>query len=319
MLKVRHLILVSLTVLALALPHFADARAGGGKSMGSRGARTYSSPNNYKAQPIQRSTTPKQNQQQNMQPGIAPQQPDMANTVGGSFWRGMAGGFLGAGIGSLLFGSHGYAGGAGSGTAGAGSGALGSLMQILLISGMAYLGYRLFRGRGHGGASPASNFGNNFSANNAFSGSAAQVDTGTPINITDTDKHAFENILQKIQHHWSDGDLARLRMFATPEMVQYFSDELSSNASRGLANKVENVTLEYAEILESWREYDLDYATARLKWTALDYMARLDKNADESGYIASGSDTDVMCAEEIWTFARSGGGNWLLSAIQQIG
>lgn len=322
--NIRKLVLISFVILTMIAPHIADARAGGGRSsMGSRGARTYSAPNNYKAQPIQRSTTSKPTQQPAAQPGFASPQPAGMPNIGGggSFWRGMAGGFLGAGIGSLLFGSHGYAsGGAGGagGASGAGS-AFGGLLQILLIGGMAYLGYRLFRGRAAAGGNfaPANSFSGNFASNNNYA--AQEVDDSTPLNITDHDKNAFEQVLQKVQHHWSEGDLIKLRMFVTPEMLQYFSEELSSNSSRGIANIVENITLDYAEILESWREFSLDYATARLQWSAYDYMVRLDKNPSDSDYVASGSKTELVQAEEMWTFVRSSGGNWLLSAIQQVG
>ena len=101
-------------------------------------------------------------------------------------------------------------------------------------------------------------------------------------------------------------------------MLQYFNEELSSNASRGLMNKVENVTLRVADITESWREFALDYAAANLQWTANDYMVNLDKNPGEQGYIASGNKTEFVEVKELWTFVRSAGGNWLLSAVQQV-
>ena len=71
-------------------------------------------------------------------------------------------------------------------------------------------------------------------------------------------------------------------------------------------------------MVQSWHEFDLDYATAQLKWSALDYMVRLDRNPGDADYIASGSATNSDTAEEIWTFVRASGGNWLLSAIQQM-
>ena len=84
------------------------------------------------------------------------------------------------------------------------------------------------------------NFSSNFTSNTNYAETVP--DTSIPLMITNSDKEYFEQLLQKIQHNWSEGDLTRLRQFVTPEMLQYFSEELSSNASRGLANKIENVT-----------------------------------------------------------------------------
>ena len=64
------------------------------------------------------------------------------------------------------------------------------------------------------------------------------------LNVTDADQAYFEQLLIKIQQYWSAGDLTRLRQYVTPEMLQYFSEELSVNSSKGLANIVENVSLE---------------------------------------------------------------------------
>lgn len=318
----RRLILIAITVFAMLAPHLADARAGGGRSSsGSRGSRTYSMPSYSKAQPIQRSTTAAQkpSQQQGLAPaqqGFNPQNAGGMLGGGNPFWRGMAGGFLGAGIASMLFG-HSSAMATGMGAGGGAGGMLGSLMQILLIGGLIYFAVRLFRGSSiASNASSMNNFSSNFSSSHNYQQAAA--DTTTPLLITSADKGYFEELLQKIQHNWSEGDLTRLRLFVTPEILQYFSEELSANSSRGLANKVDNIKLESADVVESWHEYELDYASARLQWSAVDYMVRLDKNPSDSGYIESGSNINPQMSEEIWTFVRSSGGNWLLSAIQQV-
>lgn len=309
-------IIVAITIFALLAPHLADARAGGGRSsVGSRGSRTYSAPSSSREAPIQRSTTaapkPSQPSSAYAQPGVAPAAP----VSGNPFWRGLAGGFLGAGIGSMLFGGMGggYGGMGGMG----GGGMFGSLLQILLIGGLIYFAVRLFRGSSISkNVSSMNNISNNPSSNSNYQ--QADVDNSTSLLITNADKEYFEQLLLKIQHNWGEADLTRLRQFVTPEMLQYFSEELSANSSRGLANKVENVKLESADVIESWHEFELDYATARLQWSALDYMVHLDKNPTDSGYIDSGSNTNPQVVEEIWTFVRSSGGNWLLSAIQQV-
>ena len=90
--------LLVLCIVALTAPHFADARAGGGRSMGSMGSHTYNS--SPSAAPIQRSVTPapaatpSYNSGYNTNSGYAP-------SFGSShpFLTGIAGGFLGAGFG----------------------------------------------------------------------------------------------------------------------------------------------------------------------------------------------------------------------------
>ena len=326
--NLRPLFLIIITFSALLAPHFADARAGGGRSsMGSRGSRTYNSPSySSNAQPIQRSTMSPQNTPQQQMPGSARpgfnSQPMGAAFGGGGspFFRGLAGGFLGAGLASMFFGHSSYAGAAGMGGGGF-AGLLGSLFKIILIGGLIYLVIRFFRSRSTltnlTNATPTNNFSGNFNSSNHSSYQAPEAVIS--LNITDSDKNYFEQLFQKIQHHWSEGDLNRLRQFVTPELLQYFSEELSSNASRGLMNKVENVTLKIADITESWHEFDLDYASANLQWTAHDYMVNLDKNNGENGYLASGSQNELVEVKEVWTFVRSAGGNWLLSAVQQTG
>ena len=118
--------LLSLTVLELN----AEARAGGSRSFGSRGSRSYSrqaSPSATQSQPRQYAPTP----------GLA-QQP-----AGGGFMRSMAGGMAGGMLGSMLFsGSAGAGGGMGGGT----GGGIG-LFEIILLAGGGYLIYRLVKKR----------------------------------------------------------------------------------------------------------------------------------------------------------------------------
>jgi predicted lipid-binding transport protein (Tim44 family) len=95
-------------------------------------------------------------------------------------------------------------------------------------------------------------------------------------------------------------------------MLGYFSEELSGNASRGVENKIEVVKLEQGDLSEAWSEAGLDYATVAMRFSMTDVTRAL---AD--GKVVAGSDTDRTEATEIWTFLRSRGGNWILSAIQQ--
>jgi predicted lipid-binding transport protein (Tim44 family) len=104
----------------------------------------------------------------------------------------------------------------------------------------------------------------------------------------------------------------------TPEVLGYFSEELTRNTSRGVRNIDANVRLLEGDITESWTEGDLQYATAYMKWSATDYMARLDRAPGAPDYLAGGDPNRPIESEEVWTFVRRSGGKWLLSAIQQV-
>ena len=114
------------------------------------------------------------------------------------------------------------------------------------------------------------------------------------------------------------GDLGRLRQLMTPEMIGYFSQELTRNASQGVQNVVSDVQLVKGDVTEAWEEGDLEYATAAMRWRAHDYVVRLDGGTGNTGQIVSGDPRSYVEAEELWTFVRRSGGRWLLSAIQQV-
>ena len=130
--------------------------------------------------------------------------------------------------------------------------------------------------------------------------------------ITAEDYTTFETLLGDIQAAHSKGDLAALRGLATPEMVGYFSEQLSTDASRGVENKVEAVKLEQGDLSEAWSEGGLDYATVAMRFSMIDVTRRI---AD--GTVVEGSDRERTEATEVWTFLRGRGGKWILSAIQQ--
>jgi predicted lipid-binding transport protein (Tim44 family) len=222
---------------------------------------------------------------------------------------GLAGGF----IGSWLFGHMGYAA---DGTGG-GSG-LGMILQILIIGLLIYFAIRLFRGRGRalsGGGGGAS-FWPPRSAGAAAAPAAR--DRGRDINLSDADLSAFQQIHAAVQDAWGASDLGRLRRLMTPEMLSYFSEELTRSAAQGTQNIVADVHLIKGDLLESWDEGDLQYATAHMRWRALDYVVRLGRSPGDPDYLVSGDPRTPVEAEEVWTFVRRPGGNWLLSAIQQV-
>ena len=301
-------------VMALAMPAIiaisssADARIGGGGSSGSRGSRTFSAPPTTRtapnaAQPMQRTIT---------QPGV-----NAPATAGGGFFNrpgmgmlgGLAAGFLGAGLLGMLFG-----GGMFSGLGGLSS-ILGLIIQLALIYFVVRFAMSWWQRRN----APA--YANNAAPSATPPHSQADMRSGfgfgtgsggPPLEIGPADYDAFERKLGEIQAAWSDEDIAKLHTLATPEMVSYFTEDLAHNSKRGLVNKVSGVKLLQGDLAEAWREGATDYATLGLRFTLVD------KTIDRvTGRVVEGSETPTE-ATEVWTFQRRSGGEWELSAIQQV-
>ena len=117
---------MSITVMELS----AEARAGGGRSMGS-GSRSYSRP----ATP---SYQPSQSRQQ-----AAPAPGGFQQPAGGGFMRSMAGGMMGGMLGSMLFGGSAGAGAGMGGGVGDGGGI--GMFELILLAGGGYLLYRYMK------------------------------------------------------------------------------------------------------------------------------------------------------------------------------
>jgi predicted lipid-binding transport protein (Tim44 family) len=134
---------------------------------------------------------------------------------------------------------------------------------------------------------------------------------GEPLEIRHEDFDTFERLLGEIQTAYGREDLASLRARVTPEMLSYYAEELSENASRGVVNEISDVKLLQGDLSEAWREGDKEYATVAMRYSLKDrYVDRA------TGRAAEGNDQPQE-ATEVWTFVRARGGNWLLSAIQQ--
>lgn len=116
-----------------------------------------------------------------------------------------------------------------------------------------------------------------------------------------------------MQKAWSEGNPVALRALATPEVVGWMSEDLSRDQSKGVRNVVEDVQLLKGDVTESWRDAELEYATAVITFSAKDYVARID-----NGQVVEGDAHRPVETTEAWTFVRSPGGRWLLSAIEQV-
>lgn len=299
----RRLFRASLLLLALAplLAAPADARPGGGRSMGSRGSRTYSPPPMtqtapYQARPMERSYTPS-----SPSPGYSnPMQRPMGQPYGFAqrrpFMTGFVGGLLGAGLFGMLSG-HGFLGGIGGGLS-----FLGLLFQIALFGFIIVMVLRWLGNRRQGGASAPQSPG--------FSGGA-----GAPaVTLNNSDYQNFQRLLLDIQAAWSAQNMRALSSMATPEMVSYFNEQLADYASRGARNIVSDVQFMRGDLSEAWREGNLTYATVAMQYSLYDVTT------DQLGNVIDGSKTERQVVTELWTFVRADGrGNWVLSAIQQVG
>ena len=297
-------LMVAFAAIATVLVLFAadaNARAGGGFSGGSRGMRTFSAPPATRtaptaASPIQRSMT---------QPGSAGAigQASRPGLFGGGLFGGLAAGFLGAGLFGMLFG-HGFFGGMGGFAS-----LLGLVLQIGLVIIVARLLFAWWQRRHEpalAAAHPAT--GHAYSGLGGMFG--ANTPAGEPLTIDKSDYDAFERVLGDVQAAYSAEDLNALRVKVTPEMLSYFSEQLSENASRGVINKIDGVKLEQGDLAEAWREGGVDYATVAMRFSLVDQTIERASGRTVEG----GAPSEVT---ELWTFMRAHGGNWLLSAIQQ--
>jgi predicted lipid-binding transport protein (Tim44 family) len=312
MIMIRHRFLIALAAIAavfvLVAADNADARAGRGFSSGSRGMRTFAAPPVTKtaptaAQPVQRSMT---------QPGAASTAAGAtagkAGMFGGGMLGGLAAGFIGAGLFGLLFG-HGLFGG----MAGFAS-ILGLILQVVLVVVVARLIFSWWQRRNAPAAAYAAGPAAPGAANHAFSGLASMfggnAPVGAPLTIVEADYDAFERLLGDVQAAYSAEDLPALRAKVTPEMATYFAEELSANESRGLINQVTDVKLLQGDLAEAWREGGSEYATVAMRFALTDRMIER-----SSGRTVEGGEAGEVT--ELWTFKRTRGGEWQLSAIQQ--
>ncbi len=296
-------LVAALAVAALTLaPSLADARAGGGMSFGSRGARTYSAPPStstspYAASPMERSITPRTAPSF----GGAPMGGQMPGRSG--FASGLLGGLLGAGIGGMLFG-HGFFGGGGFGF-------IGFLLQLAIMFFIARWLFRTFFRRPAMAGAGMGSFARMGQPAPGMMGGGGARPQSAPVAIGPGDYQEFERTLQEVQAAWSAQDVRHLQAIASPEMVSYFGEQLADQSSRGVRNTVTDVRLDKGDLSEAWSEGGREYATVAMRFSMVDVTR------DASGRVVDGDPAERSTATELWTFMRASSGRWLLSAIQQ--
>lgn len=291
-------LLAALAVATLALaPAAVDARAGGGSSLGSRGTRTYSAPPATSTAP----SGAQQMQTTQTAPASATSTGVVAPGRGGFMGGLLMGGLMGALLGGGLFGD-GFAG------------FLGVLLQLALVGGIIWFVLGLFRRPRLAAANGPSMF---TAPGTAGMGTAplrpagGGAPSGPPVQITPADFAAFEQNLKDVQAAYSAHNLPAMQRLATLEMLTYFETEFAQLASRGLRNTVTDVKLLKGDLAEAWSEPGREYATVAMRFSLIDVTR------DATGRVVEGNPTLPTQATELWTFVRTPGGTWALSAIQQ--
>jgi predicted lipid-binding transport protein (Tim44 family) len=315
----RSVMLTALTAMLLATCLWsldAWARAGAGRSSGSRGSRSFSEP----ASPGSSPSSP--NRQATPPSGF--QQPQRSGWMGG-LMGGIGGFLLGGLLGSMLFGG------------GLGGGLFGGIgfIEILLIAGLLYFGYSYFKKRQQ--AAPASSYGytppqassaGSWSSGSTSASTATMDAPGTandlergldhirqmdntfdPLRFADT----ASDIFFKVQAAWMARDMAPVRDLLTPEMFESMQKDSERLRAERRIDRMENIAVRSVDVTEAWQENGRDYVTVHFLASMLDYTID-----DRTNEVIKGSRTEPVKFEEYWTFVRPVGPNaWRLSAIQQ--
>ena len=313
------LVLLSLFLLFLYIMESeASARAGGGRSMGSRGSRSFSapsrSPSAMPGSPSRQSVAPSQ-------PGGSPNMPSQT----GGFLRSMAGGILGGVLGGMLFRGLGFGGGMGGMGGGIG------LFEIILIGLILYgIWWFIKKKRQEAEATSSPNYYREMSSPSPQQTSftpayeqppaASSIDTGiSHIKRMDSyfDEQRFKDFCLdaffKVQGAFANRDMSTVRNLLNDEMygiIQGDADELRRGKK---ISRLENIAVRSVEITEAWQESGKDFITVLIYANLLDYTVD-----ETTGQVVSGSKTEPVKFEEYWTFTRPVGNNpWQLSAITQ--
>ena len=298
----------------------AFARAGGGRSSGSRGSRSYTPPRSSSApKPAQPSQKPKESTPPSQLSPQPTQQPQS------SFLRGLAGGIMGGILGGMLFRGLGFGGDLGGESGGIG------MFEILLIGALLFGVYWFFKKRRQAAAASGYYQSSAETVEPRYQTSYApaydqqreeewDVEKGVSyIRQMDPsfDEKKFQDLCMdyffKIQGAWANNDLSGVKNLLTEEMFRIFTDDIEKLKVEKKINKLENIAVRSVDIMEAWQESGRDYLTVRFYANLLDYTVD-----ETTGRVVSGSKTEPVKFEECWTFTRPVGNHpWQLSAINQ--
>lgn len=282
------LVIAAAFIATIALESLSYARAGGGRSSGSRSFRSAPSQERSFSKPAQ---TQNQNQK-------------------GSMLKSIGGGILGGILGGMLFRSLGFGGGAGGG-----------ILQLIIIAAIGYFVFKFIRNRmSTPRGTPAQtraplNHGTLFGGDSASSGNTAGgMLHKDPAFDEKNFKDSVMDMFFRIQAAWMNRDLSSASDILDERMKGYLQDDIDKLISGRKINKLENIAVRNVDITESWQEGGYDCITVRIYATILDYTVD-----ETSGSVLEGSKTEPVKFEEFWTFEKeTNGGRWQLAAINQV-
>lgn len=308
----------------------AQARAGGGRSSGSRGSRSFSAPKPYSApstaQPSRPSTSPATPAPGAMaRPTPPPTQPTS------SFWRSFGGGMLGGLAGGLLFRSL-FGGPSAHAAPGAGGGFGVGLLDILILAGIGYMVYVFIKRRREAAVAGGPGFQSRGeqldyrlgSQQPAYYEMQPEADRELEEGLRQIkqmdlafDENRFPDQVTdfffRVQAAWANRDLSPMKQDLTEEMYRILQEDAERLKAEGKINRLENIAVRSVDITEAWQEAGQDYITVRVLANLLDYLVD-----DKTGEVVSGSRTEPVKFEEYWTFTRAIGTHmWQLTAINQ--
>jgi predicted lipid-binding transport protein (Tim44 family) len=319
------------TILLLGVFVFMEstawARAGRGGSMGSRGSKSFSSP-----QSPSQSSPGYSSPGRTATPGSSPMSGGLTRSP---FMQGLAGGLAGGLLGSMLFGGMGHAAGAG----GAGGGGIG-FMDILIIGALLYFLWKFLKRRkqqenpaaaysGSGGSpsriegySTPSGMGSpayggmsqdTAPAHDDVERGFAQLRQYDPGFNEETLKENLQDIFFRIQAGWMNRSVEGIDNMLTAEMRDIMGKEFETMKQMGRTNRLENIAVRKVQPTEVWQETGKDFVTVLFTANLLDYTVD-----DKTGNVVEGDKMNPVKFLEYWTFCRDiGSRNWQLSAINQ--
>ncbi|MHB9099826.1 MAG: Tim44 domain-containing protein [Syntrophales bacterium] len=315
------LIIFTLFFLLSVMEIDAWARVGGGRSFGSRGARSYTPPRSFSG-PAPVSPSPGSGQFN------TPSSPASSPFGGGGgFLRSMAGGLAGGMLGGMLFRSLGFAG---SGMGGMGGGV--GFMDILLIGALLYgIYWFIKRRRSVTESAPAGAYYREstvldgrtappmqaYESGETESGLAEGLRHISQMDPRFEEKRFTDGCLDhffRIQGAWANRDMSGVRNILTDEMFATLRTDAEQLKAGRQINRLENIAVRSVDITEIWQERGADFITVKIYANLLDYTVD-----EQTGQVVSGSKTEPVKFNEYWTFTRPVGDNpWRLSAINQV-
>ena len=239
-----------LLVMVVIMESDASARAGGGRSFGSRGTRSYSPPATTYSRPDAESQ--------------AQTPTSHTGSRGRGFLRGMAGGIVGGMLGGMLFRGLGFAGG---GIGGSGIG----LFEIILIGGICYFIYRMVKRRraetvSSQGVYDQGGYQQGYAPLPQDFGRQYEPEQSDPLaglaHIRQMDSSFDENrfndnvmdIFFKVQSAWMNRDLAPAAHLLSEEMRTILQGDIDRMLREKRVNRLENIAVRSVDIVEAWQE-----------------------------------------------------------------